>query len=139
MDTRGIEPRSPDFQSGAYTKSAKCPFAEADRFELSESFVRLNPLAEGRFRPLTHTSFLIDDAKLGSRYAAYLRSEKITKNDRYAVWGRSGLYNSGLLQKVWIKKKVEQSDNEITILVMISGSVVFYNDNFFERIVNIAE
>lgn len=39
--------------------SAKCPLAEAERFELSEPFVRLAPLAEGWFRPLTHDSFLL--------------------------------------------------------------------------------
>ena len=34
-------------------------FAEAERFELSEPFGRLHPLAEGWFRPLTHTSFCL--------------------------------------------------------------------------------
>ena len=83
VGTRGLEPHSQDFpfrqspgvrhnpsklgfcshlwrfQSCAYTMSAKCPFAEAERFELSEPFERLGPLAEGWFRPLTHASFLL--------------------------------------------------------------------------------
>ena len=33
--------------------------AEAERFELSEPFERLGPLAEGWFRPLTHASFIL--------------------------------------------------------------------------------
>ena len=32
-EPRGIEPRSPDFQSGAYTTSAKVPYAEGVGFE----------------------------------------------------------------------------------------------------------
>ncbi len=90
VGTRGLEPHSQDFQSCAYTMSAKCPLAEAERFELSEPFERLGPLAEGWFRPLTHASLLlphmgspnrctgelfeVDAAKLESRDAAYLRT-----------------------------------------------------------------
>ena len=33
MEPRGIEQRSPDFQSGAYTTSAKVPRAEATGLE----------------------------------------------------------------------------------------------------------
>ncbi len=59
VDTCGLEPHSQDFQSCAYTMSAKCPLAEAERFELSEPLARLGPLAEGWFRPLTHASFVL--------------------------------------------------------------------------------
>ena len=50
--------------------------------------MRLGPLAEGWFRPLTHASFVylpsinelkIDTAKLCMLNAAYLRSEKISQ------------------------------------------------------------
>ena len=50
--------------------------------------MRLGPLAEGWFRPLTHASFVyltsinelkIDTAKLYMLNAAYLRSEKISQ------------------------------------------------------------
>ena len=42
----------------AQIESISAVFADL-QFELSEPFVRLGPLAEGWFRPLTHTSFCL--------------------------------------------------------------------------------
>ena len=41
VEPRGVEPRSQDFQSCAYTKSAKVPSEEAKGFEPLERFTAL--------------------------------------------------------------------------------------------------
>ena len=87
VESHGVEPCSQNFQSCAYTKSAKIPMCGSRRIRTFGTLVEFGPLAEGWFRPLTHASilvyhkvfqphFLIDDAKLQWRHASYLRSEK---------------------------------------------------------------
>ena len=70
----GFEPHSQDFQSCAYTKSAKAPSKSGSRRIRTSGPDWINTLAVCRFQPLTHTSFLIDDAKVEGRSAAFLRS-----------------------------------------------------------------
>ena len=92
----GFEPHSQDFQSCAYTKSAEAPSKSGSRriayhrlhsaifkqawMALVCTMIRtsgpdwINTLAVCRFQPLTHTSFLIDDAKVEGRSATFLRS-----------------------------------------------------------------
>jgi hypothetical protein len=53
-EPRGVEPRSQDFQSRAYTKSAKVPLSQ----------------------PLIHASSSFDGAKVQSPHAAFLRTDK---------------------------------------------------------------
>ena len=106
MEPRGVEPRSQDFQSYAYTKSAKVPSAEAKGFEPLRRFrlpvfktgaidklcqtsnisgsrrirtfgaLRLGTLAVCWYRPLTHTSELISGAKVNLANAVFLRNKK---------------------------------------------------------------
>ncbi len=106
VEPRGVEPRYLDFQSSAYTMSAKVPSAEAKGFEPLRRFrlpvfktgaidqlcqtsifcgsrrirtfgaFRLGTLAMCWYRPLTHTSELISGAKVNMPNAVFLRNQK---------------------------------------------------------------
>ena len=73
VDTRGIEPRSQDFQSCAYTMSAKCPLRKQKDSNLRNHCVA-RPLSRGLVST-THPYFLsFDVAKLQPFSATYFRS-----------------------------------------------------------------
>lgn len=73
VDTCGLEPHSQDFQSCAYTMSAKYTLAQAEGFEPSEPFLRLGPLGAGFD---AHPYFLcFDTVKLDRADAPYLRTK----------------------------------------------------------------
>lgn len=54
----GFEPHSQDFQSCAYTMSAKVPSKSGSRRIRTSGSYWINTLAVCRFQPLTHTSFV---------------------------------------------------------------------------------
>lgn len=57
VEPRGIEPRSKDFQSSAYTKSAKVPIkAERKGFEPLYRNKTINGFQDRRIQPLCHPS-----------------------------------------------------------------------------------
>lgn len=91
VDTRGLEPHSQDFQSCAYTMSAKCPLMrkQKDWLRLSlfsavfadlqfdfRSLFEARPLSRGLVSTAHPCFLLFDTAKLDSPNAAYLRSRK---------------------------------------------------------------
>ena len=82
VEPRGVEPRSTDFQSVAYTKSAKVPSnVTRERFELPTlTFVAScsNPT-----ELTSHNSVLYSDAKVQWVNAAFFRSRKKLKNNFY--------------------------------------------------------
>ena len=92
VDTRGLEPHSQDFQSCAYTMSAKRPLKRKQKDWLRLSlFKRSSPICNSNFRSLfearplsrglvstAHPCFLLfDTAKLDRSDAAYLRNKRI--------------------------------------------------------------
>ena len=79
VDTRGIEPRSQDFQSCAYTMSAKCPLRKQKDLNLRNLF-EARPLSRGLVST-THPYFLsFDVAKLQPLSATYFRSYHFLAN-----------------------------------------------------------
>lgn len=71
----GVEPHCLDFQSSAYTKSAKVPSCGSRRIRTYGSF-RTNGFQDRRFRPLSHTSYF----RL-QRYYRWMQPFCATKNN----------------------------------------------------------
>ena len=75
MEPRGVEPRYLDFQSSAYTMSAKVPSAEAKGFEPLRRF-RLPVFKTGAIDQLCQTSESFSGAKVNMPNAVFLRNQK---------------------------------------------------------------
>lgn len=91
VDTRGLEPHSQDFQSCAYTMSAKCPLKRKQKDSNFRSLFEARPLSRGLVST-AHPCFLpFDTAKLDRPNAAYLRSqEQSSKNTEFRLKCRFG-------------------------------------------------
>ena len=80
VDTRGLEPHSQDFQSCAYTMSAKCPLKRKQKDSNFRSLFEARPLSRGLVSTAHPCFLLFDTAKLDRADAAYLRTKKIFEN-----------------------------------------------------------
>ncbi len=74
VDTRGLEPHSQDFQSCAYTMSAKCPLKRKQKDSNFRSLFEARPLSRGLVSTAHPCFLLFDTAKLDRPDAAYLRT-----------------------------------------------------------------
>ena len=74
VDTRGLEPHSQDFQSCAYTMSAKCPLKRKQKDSNFRSLFEARPLSRGLVSTAHSCFLLFDTAKLDRPDAAYLRT-----------------------------------------------------------------
>ena len=107
VDTRGLEPHSQDFQSCAYTMSAKRPLKRKQKDWLRLSlFKRSSPICNSNFRSLfearplsrglvstAHPCFLLfDTAKLDRPDAAYLRNERIFEKNFFTILNSASFF-----------------------------------------------
>ena len=88
VEPRGVEPRSRDFQSCAYTKSAKVPSEEAKGFEPLERFCRPLVFKTSAIDQLCQTSNLRKqkDSNLRSLAARHVSSVLVSTAHPYFHW-----------------------------------------------------